>query len=134
MHRLFTEGGNLSDWLKGEQEQPKDWTRSKVRLVDGTIAVSGTVLGMVTESGYYTPLDPDSSDGSQNAKAILLLDAEISTDGENEVAAHVAVLARGSALVVRDKLTWPPGADDTVKDTAMAALAALGIREVEASA
>lgn len=42
-----------------------------VTLSGGAKVLGGTVLGKVTTSGKYVPLNPGASDGSQNAAAIL---------------------------------------------------------------
>ena len=81
----------------------------------------GAVLGMVTASKKYVAYTPGASDGSQNAVAILY-------EGCDATSADVR-----RTLTIRDTeveaaaLQWAGGVNDSQKNTALAALAALGI-------
>lgn len=119
---LDTQAYNVGDWLKWEQENL--FSRLAITLLAGSGDLStGTVLGKVTASGKYVQLDPDASDGSQNAAGILLLDRSVPDSSDDAEA--VAVVR--DAIVGDAGLTWPTGISTGDKETAQAALLALGI-------
>lgn len=84
---------------------------------------AGTVLGKVTASGQYRPLDLTAATGEEAAAAIL---------NAKEIALDPAADIRSGALV-RDcevnghKLIWPDGITDNEKAAAEAELATAGI-------
>lgn len=83
--------------------------------------VAGTVLGQVTASKKYVPIDPEATDGSQTAKAVLFEGCDATTADVRRT-----ITARSSE-VVAGALVWPSAADDADKNTALASLAALDI-------
>lgn len=56
---------------------------SPVTVASGYNLTRGTVLGMVTSTGYYIPSIKTASDGSQVANAILAEDTNTSSSGTN---------------------------------------------------
>jgi len=101
----------------------RDYTRDTVTLASGAGKLApGTVLGKLTSGGKYTALTPGASNGSQTAAGILWGAAD-ATDAD----APGVVLVRGPALVNRHEIVWPEGITEGQTNTAIAALAALGI-------
>jgi hypothetical protein len=80
----------------------------------------GTVLGKATATGAWEQLDPNASDGSEDAAGILVDDTDAS-DAEEKCNVYV------HGEFFDDGLTWPDDISDAEKATAVAALAALGI-------
>lgn len=90
-------------------------------LAAGDAQAAGTVLGRVTSGGKLVPHAPGASDGSQNAVAILFDDAPASAEDR-----RVVVLARDFEADGQ-VLTWAASITNPQKNTAITALAALGI-------
>jgi hypothetical protein len=80
-------------------------SREQVLLGRGPRIEAGTVLGMVTTSRLFVPLNPAGTDGSQNAVGAL----------RNRRAARLNADTRRSVAIVRHadfngkKLIWPAG-------------------------
>lgn len=91
-----------------------------VTLSGATKIKAGTVLGKITASGKYVPLNPGAADGSQNAAAILGAYKDV-TAGD-----------KPAAVVIRDcevnasELLWGAATAPQIT-TATGQLAALGI-------
>ena len=101
----------------------RDYTRETVTIASGAGKLApGTVLGRITTGGNYTVLTPGASNGSQNAAGILWGQADAT-----DAAAPAVVLLRGPALVNHHEIIWPEGITEGQTNTAIAALAALGI-------
>ncbi|UCV16724.1 head decoration protein [Quatrionicoccus australiensis] len=81
----------------------------------------GTVLGKITATGVYVPLDLTNNDGSQNAAAILAEDLPISA------ATCKAVVIKRGAGVNSAGLVWPGDITTDQKTAAIAQLEAHGI-------
>lgn len=93
-------------------------SRDEVTLASGSgLVACGTVLGKVTATGKFKPLAPAANDGTQNAAAIILQDADATAAD-----VRVVILARGTAQVVLQALVWPIGATGTQQAAALAAL------------
>ncbi len=108
------------DWLVHELDP--DLFRRGGTIASGAGAVTtGTVLGKITASGKYVPIDFAAGDGSENAAAILINYAD-ATSADVETAILI-----GNAQIVPNQLTWPAGATQVQKDAALAQLAALDI-------
>lgn len=105
-----------------KSESNMDRSREAVVIASGAgILKAGTVLGQITASKKYTIHDPAAEDGSETAKAVLF-------EGCDATSADVrrTITAR-DAEVVAEALIWVDGISDNNKNTALAALAALGI-------
>lgn len=126
MSQLQTERKTPGDWLKFEEEGR--YCRETVTILAGSGSdrelVSGTVLGKITSGGKYVALNPDASDGSQNAAGILFesITAIDGTDNPGGVA-----IVRGPAVVSLAGLTWTSDTD-LDQDVAVAQLEVLGIQ------
>lgn len=98
-------------------------SREQVLLLRGAAVDPGTVMGMVTVSKLWKPLDLAAVDGSQNAAGILL-------DGREALA---GADTRRAVLNVRDtdvngkKLIWPAGITVNQTKAAEAQLAATNV-------
>jgi len=96
-------------------------SREQVTLASGNNLAAGTVLGVVTSSGKYAVFDQDAVDGTGAAAAILYAAVDASA-ADAECVVHVRDCEIDGAA-----LTWPADILDAERDTAIAALAALGI-------
>ena len=97
-------------------------SREQVIIATGSGELkAGAVLGKVTASGKYAPLDPDATDGSEDAAAILYEPCDATGADVRR-----AVTAR-DAEVVAELLVFADGTTDPEKTAALASLAALGI-------
>ncbi|MDO8421561.1 MAG: head decoration protein [Parvibaculum sp.] len=74
-------------------------------------------------SGKYAQLTPAAVDGTADAIAVLLRDADASAGDVTDV----IVLTRGPSIVVLEKLIWPAGISAGNKAAALAALEARNI-------
>ena len=115
----FTEGRHPGGFLVWEAF--RDYCREVVTIDTGVLE-PGTVLGKITVGGKYIAHDPDATDGSQTAVAVLWDRADASA---GDVAA--VAIVRGPAIVNRHDLvfTGSPSAPEIA--AAHAALAAAGI-------
>ena len=94
----LTEGRHAGGFLVWEAH--RDYTRDTVTLAAGTLE-PGTVLGKITVGGRYAAHDPDATDGTEVAVAVLWARADAS-GGEVPAVA----LVRGPALVNRHDLVF----------------------------
>ena len=108
------------DWLKHELDTTL-YRRGGVIASGAGVVTTGTVLGKVTASGKYAPIDFAASDGTENAAAILINYAD-ATSADVETAILI-----GQAQIVPSQLVWPAGATTPEKDAALVQLIALGI-------
>lgn len=98
-------------------------SREQVLLLRGAKIEAGTVLGKITASGLYAPLDLAAADGSEDAVAVLRdkRDALAGADTRRGV-----VMARNCDLNGK-KLIWPAGITVNQRKAAEAQLAATAI-------
>lgn len=116
---VMTEQNRLNDFLKWEEEVM--YSREKGTVASGNSITLGEVLGKVTATGKYVPLNTGASDGSESAAAIALADIDASTaDAEGPVLVREAIVVDGG-------LVWPEGITSGDKTTAQGQLEALGI-------
>ncbi len=98
-------------------------SREQILLFRGAAAPAGLVLGQITASKLYAPLNLAASDGSQNAVAIL----------RDKRPARTGADTRRAVAHVRDtdvngkKLTWPAGITTLQRKAAEAQLAATNV-------
>lgn len=110
----------VSDVVKSEAEN--SYSRDEDTLASGSgIVQLGTVLGKVTATGKYKPLDPDATDGTETAAAIILQRSDAAASDQS------VVNLKRHALVVRQCLKWPPGITATQQQTALDQLETQGI-------
>jgi Bacteriophage lambda head decoration protein D len=115
----LTEGRHAGGFLVWEAS--RDYCREVVTIDAGQLE-PGTVLGRITVGGKYAAHDPEATDGTQTAVAVLWDKADASAGDVRAVA-----LVRGPAIVNRHDLVFagtPSAAEITA---AHAALAAAGI-------
>lgn len=99
-------------------EAPGRITREQANIGPLTsVAKGGTVLGLITATNVYVPLNPAAADGSQNAAAILGIRRKASTKAQ-----RCAIAAR-DCEVAADLLIWPAGMSQAAIKAAEAALA-----------
>src|SRR5579859_6316799 len=96
------------------QSEANYWrSRDQVTIEGGTggagVVYAATVLGQITATKKYIPWNPNASDGSQNAKAILWDDVD-ATSGD----IIGAVIARDAEVRQADLLFWPTSANPPV--------------------
>ena len=103
-------------------------SRDVVTLAEGVACNPGTVLGKVTATGKYVPVDPangtgegETPDGSQPAVAVLFAAVD-ATAGDKP-----AVITARDAEVETAALIWPAAITPTQKTAALSQLAAVGI-------
>jgi hypothetical protein len=100
-------------WFDSEQ-----YTMENVTVAPQAAALQlGTVMGVVTASGKWTPINFGASDGSQTAAGILLEGLPVSASD----ALNVPMIVR-EAVVQADGLVWPAGATAPQIATATAQL------------
>lgn len=108
-------GGFIVSEANGHQ------SRDTVTLTGGTKVLAGTVLGMVTASGKFEPLNLSASDGSQTPAGILY-------GTRDATSADVqAVAMTRNCEVNASELIWPAGITGSQITTEIAALKTLGI-------
>jgi hypothetical protein len=96
-------------------------SRDGITLTGGAFIMAGTVLGLVTASGNFAPLNPAAADGSQTAAGILFGGRDTTT------ANQPAVAITRNAEVNGNELVWPTGITPAQITTATAQLKALNI-------
>jgi hypothetical protein len=115
----LTEGRHTGGFLVWEAS--RDYCREVVTIAAGTLA-AGTVLGRITVGGKYAAHDPDASDGTETAVAVLWDKSDASAGDAPAVA-----IVRGPAIVYRHDLVFAGTPDAAEVTAAHAALAAAGI-------
>ena len=99
----------------------RDYTREVVTIATGTLT-PGTVLGRITASGEYAAHDPQATDGTETAAAVLWGQADASEGPVVGVA-----LLRGPAIVNRHDLVFAGTPSEAEITAAHAALLDAGI-------
>lgn len=118
----YSESNRIGDVVKREFEPLHN--RESVVIATGAAQnlKVGTVLGRITASGKYVLHDNAAADGSQNAAAVLLEDANATAADAQAIA-----LVRGPAVVADGALIFKSGISTPNRTAAVAALTALGI-------
>lgn len=113
--------------FKTDADVVKDEGKNRFSRDDDTLAsgsgkvLCGTVLGQVTMTGKFKPLAPAANDGTQNAAAIILQNADATSEDVT------VVNLKRRAQVVLQALVWPVGITGTQQTAALAALENRGI-------
>jgi len=102
-------------------EASRDYCREVVTIAAGQLE-AGTVLGKIIVGGKYAAHDPDATDGTETAVAVLWGKADASGGDAPAVA-----LVRGPAIVNRHDLVFAGTPSEPEITAAHAALAAAGI-------
>jgi hypothetical protein len=105
----LTESNYQGEIVKWEVE--RNFSRKVVTVVAVAALTRGTVLGIKTADSKYYPSVAGATDGTENAKAILLDDLAITTGKA------VPVLAR-MAIIEPSKLVWDASYDLLAEKTA----------------
>jgi len=116
------EPNTLGDGIKWEEDN--DYSRRKITVASGNSVVALEVVGQITASGKFAPLDQDATDGTEAAAGIMVADIDASA------ADMAGVIIESDALVAMDNLVWPDDIDAGEKTAAIAQLVALGIKAV----
>ncbi len=116
---VLTEGPHTAGYLISEANGTR--SREVVTMAAGHSHLPGAVLGKVTATDKYVPVDPAASDGSEQAAAVLYAAVDAT-----EVDKPGVVTARDSEVQATE-LVWPAGTTPEQKTTALAELGALGI-------
>lgn len=115
-YRTFVEPVRAGAFLRSQG--PGDISRDNAVLASGAGACrTGTVLGRVTATGKYVPLDPAAATGAEVASAILFRDVDATSSD-----VPCGVVAR-LAEVKADLLVWPAGISPEDKAAAVGQLA-----------
>ena len=93
-------------------------SRDNVTITGATVVQPGQVLGQITATGSFAPLNPGASDGSQNAAACSIYRYDVTAAD-----VHGVIIAR-LAEVIADQLVWPVGISPAAKAAAIASLKA----------
>ena len=102
-------------------EYDLNYSHGLITIVSGSgIVRSRTLLGKITASGKYAPIDPAASDGTETAAAILYSDVDATSSDIN-----VYALLRGPAIIEFSKLELVNALTAPQEDTVKADLAAL---------
>ncbi|WP_257286408.1 head decoration protein [Endozoicomonas sp. SESOKO1] len=96
-------------------------SREQVALAANLDMEPGTVLGKVTATGVYKPVDPAAADGSETAAGVLYAGKATDASGGDGV-----IIAR-LAEVVDSLLVWPDGITGEEQAAAITELAGLDI-------
>ena len=115
----LTEGRHTGGFLVWEAF--RDYCREVVTIATGTLE-PGTVLGKITVGVNYAAHDPDATDGTETAVAVLWGSADASAGDAPAIA-----LVRGPAIVNRHDLVFAGTPSEPEITAAHAALAAAGI-------
>ncbi|WP_028210774.1 head decoration protein [Paraburkholderia mimosarum] len=115
LYEQWHDGGFIVSEANGHQ------SRDQVTITGGVLVPAGTVLGKVTASGSFAPLNPAAADGSQTAAAILFGTRD-ATAGDRQ-----GTVIDRNAEVNASELVWPTGITPAQITTATQQLAAVGV-------
>lgn len=115
LNEVWHDGGFLVSEANGHQ------SRDQITLTGATKVYAGTVLGTITASGLFAPLNIAGADGSQTASGILFGTRDVTTANAN------ATVVTRNAEVNASELIWPAGATAPQIAAATAQLKALGV-------
>lgn len=115
----LTEGPRTAGYLISEANGTR--SREVVTLVTGHIYQPGAVLGKVTATDKYGPIDPAANDGSETAAAVLYAGVD-ATDGDKP-----GVVTARDSEVQAIALVFTAGITPEQTTTALANLSAVGI-------
>src|SRR6185503_16929297 len=111
MSTTQTEGQYAGDWLKYEVDPHSRVCREEITILAGSgadrVLASGTVLGKLTSGGKYVMLDPDASNGAEDAAGILLN----AITAPDVVDAQGVAIVRGPCVVSAAGLVWTEDTD-----------------------
>lgn len=94
---ILKETNHTAEYILSEGNE--SISREQVTVAAGDALLSGTVLGIATESGEYAPYNPTGEDGTKIAVAVLYTQLPASTE------ARQAVITARLTEVIRERLT-----------------------------
>jgi len=129
MTKIATENPRISDVVKYEQAPEHGYCREDVvvNLAAAADLEIGTVLGKVTASGKYVPVNAAAvvgQEGAEVAAAILLENVSVAATTDTTVTAAV----NGAMIVRDDGLVFVNTHSTAERAAAVAAIEALGIK------
>ena len=116
---IITEQPHSGEYLLWEAD--RQVARDRVTLTGGQLLYPGTVLGKITASGKVTQLDPDASDGSEDACGVLYYRVNARSNDQP------TIMTCRQCEVASLALIWPDGISDNQKAAAIAQLTTLGV-------
>ncbi|WP_166304287.1 head decoration protein [Bradyrhizobium sp. 2S1] len=120
MPNPVTEGRHPGEFILNEANG--DLSRDNITIAQNVSIVPGQVLGKITASSQFVPLNPAANDGSQNAAALPIYPANTGAGQTMQIAAITR-----AAEVNGNILTWPVGITAAQKAAAIAALGGAGV-------
>ncbi|WP_455466396.1 head decoration protein [Bartonella sp. B39] len=93
-----------------------DMSNEEVVFASGAIVEAGTVMGKVTATGKYVPLNPAASDGSKVPAGISFATVDV-TEADQR-----AVITARLCTVKASELLWPDAITDEQKKAAIQSL------------
>ncbi len=120
------ESAVISDAVKWEANP--NYCRSNVTIASGSNIQLLEVVGQVTATGKYEPLDPAAGTGVETAAGVSLLAVDASA------ADKVGLILNGDSMVDMDALIFPDAISAGDKATAITQLKAINVKAVETTA
>ena len=108
--------GDILHW-----EEQKFFSREEIEMPEGTTLKIGSVLGRVTKTGQYAPINPKANDGTEVAVAVSISKVDYSSVDSKAIAIvrHAVVKLKGAI--------WPEKTTLDQIDTAKVQLEKRGI-------
>ena len=108
--------GDILHW-----EESKFFSREEIEMPEGTTLKIGTVLGRVTKTSQYVPINPKANDGTEIAVAVSISKVDYSSVDSKAIAIvrHAVVKLKGAI--------WPEKVTPDQIDTAKVQLEKRGI-------
>lgn len=113
----FTESPRAGNYIADEVSVNLSRKQGVMASGSGEV-IAGTVVGIVTATSKYAPLDTEASDGSEDAAGVLY-DTVDATSADADCVVSAALTAVNASEII-----WPDGISDGDKNTAIAALEA----------
>lgn len=127
MAQLGTSKYHLSNVVAHEYATEHGFCRlfdgATVNVASETELKVGSVLGKVTATSKYVPRDPDASDGSEVATAVVLENITVAATTDTQV----NVIVRGPAILKKGGLVFDVTHDAGEQATAISEIEALGV-------
>jgi len=123
---IYTQPKLYSDLVKAEFWSDQGWCLEggTVNVSTATDLVIGSVMGKVTLTGKYVPRDPDATDGSEIAAAIIAKNVAVPASTDTTV----QLIVNGPMKVAEESLIFDVEHDSTETAKAISELAALQIK------
>jgi len=123
---IYTQPKRYSDLVKKEFWQQEGWCPEEgiVNVASETALTIGSVMGKITASGKYVPSDPAAVDGSEVAVAIVAENITVPATTDTKV----QLIVDGPMIVAEQSLVFDVAHDAGQTTTALAELAAIGIK------